>query len=390
MDYPKPIKRPGTKVLYFFYTHPITGKRHQKSTGETGARKARKVIEQFIDELYGVSADKVPRLLEYLDLFGSIETNPKYREAQITNFRYGTAHARNTAATMGKLKSLLQETSYLHRNLDRFTPLDIKQIAQMIVEAYGQTRGAQIMFQQFKMLFNFAADNHILPYSPAAKIRDIAYKTKPRKPISIKAVRTIIDRRDLHQSDQAADFIALAALTGMRRGELLALSGSHISGSRLLVSQAMNDYDKSIGTTKTGNSRLLPLSTLAQQILRPYADQEITFQNNNGDYLTQKTVSRWFAFFRENAIADEDIPLNIKEEISQSSLHVLRHSLATHLRFAGVHDALIKTYFGWSLHEDQDMLERYSGKDGYLQECADMIDSLFSGKIVEMPEAKKA
>ncbi len=386
MDYPKPMKRPEAKTFYFFYTDPVTGKRHQKSTGQTGVRKARKFIENFIEELYGKTVEKVPTLHEYMNLFGSIETNPKYLEAQITDARYGKAHARNVAATMGKLKALLEGTVYLNRPLDAFSPMDIKKIAQLIVGKYGKTRGAQIMFQQLKMLFNFAADNRVLNYSPAAKVRNIAYTANARRPISIKAVQLIIDREDLHQSKQAHDFISLAALTGMRRGELLALSGSQVSGSQILVSRAMTDYDRSIGTTKTGSSRLLTVSSLAQQILKEYAEQEIVFSNPSGGYLSQKTVSDWFVVFRERVNWSDEISLELKEEISRSSLHVLRHSLATHLRFSGVHDALVKTYFGWGLHEDRDMIERYSGKQDYLQECADMIDNLFSGKIIELKE----
>jgi hypothetical protein len=51
---------------------------------------------------------------------------------------------------------------------------------------------------------------------------------------------------------------------------------------------------------------------------------------------------------------------------------------------------VVRAYMGWELSRDKDMLERYTHATDYLQGCADLIDNLFSGKIIEMPGLKKA
>jgi integrase len=389
MDYPKPIKRPGTKVLYFFYTDPITGKRHQKSTGETGPRKARKVIEDFIDDLYDLRIHQPKPLRAYLDMFADPETNPKYREALITDAHYTLGHAQGVGRIMKQIRDeVLTGTSYLTRNMADFTSADIKKIAQMIVNNYGQSRKSQNVYIQLKGLFNYAADNHEIPYSPAAKLRNIKYEEQSREALSLVALKLIVERPDLHQSDKAYAFIAFAALTGLRRGELIALHSSQFSqDGHLLINQALDAAAGDLKETKTYNDRRIPLAKAARDIIEPYLENEIVF-NNQGKMVHTRSVAVWYSGFRSAVVADKDIPLEIKEAISKSTLHALRHSLATLLRFSGIHDSVVRAYMGWELGGNKDMLERYTHVTDYLKGCADMIDSLFSGKIIPIAAGK--
>jgi integrase len=390
MDYPKAIKISGAKTLYFFYTDPITGKRRKKSTGETGPRKARQMIEAFIDDIYDLRIHQPKPLRTYLDMFASPETNPKYQEAQITDAHYTLGHAKAVAGVMKYLRDhVLAGTSYLIRDMKDFTAVDIRRIAQMIVDSSGKTRKSQNLYIQLKALFNYAADNHEILYSPAAKLRNLTYEEQHRTSLSLAALQLIVSRRDLHQSDQAHAFIAFAAMTGLRRGELIALHTSQFSDSYLLVNQSFDDATGALKETKTYHDRRIPLAAAACTVIQPYLDQEIVFRNGEKMVHT-RSVANWYAGFREAAAADKDLPLEIREEIAGSSLHALRHSLATHLRFSGIHDSVVRAYMGWELSRDKDMLERYTHATDYLQGCADLIDNLFSGKIIEMPGSKKA
>lgn len=386
MDYPRPIKRPRTKTLYFFYTDPVTGKRHQKSTGQTGVRKARKFIEDFIDELYDLGINKPKPLTHYMDLFSDPSNNPKYQEALITDAHYSLGHAKNVASIMRQLRyEVLADTSYLIRSMQDFSSADIKRIAQMIVNRYGKIRKSQNMYIQLKALFNYAADNHEIPYSPAAKLRNIKYNEKTRSALSQKALQIILSRKDLHQSNQAYAFIAFAALTGLRRGEMIALHSSQFYPGGLLVNQALNAASGELKGTKTDSDRRIPLARTAERIIKPYLENEIVFQMK-GRMVHTRSVAVWYSVLRESVKADPDISLAVREEIAGSTLHSLRHSLATHLRFSGIHDSVVRSYMGWELDTSKDMLERYTHATDYLQECADMIDNLFSGKIIELKE----
>jgi integrase len=137
--------------------------------------------------------------------------------------------------------------------------------------------------------------------------------------------------------------------------------------------------------TKSYHNRLIPLSESAQKVIAPFLDEPIVF-HHSGRMIHTRNATDWYVFFRMN-VAKSDLSIEIKREIEQSTLHSLRHSLATHLRFAGVHDAVVRYYCGWELDRDKDMLTRYSHAEMYLQECADMIDQLFSGKILSFSNA---
>lgn len=387
MDYPKPIKRPGTKIRYFFYTDPITGKRKQKSTGKALAREAKDFIRDFIDDLYGLRLHESKPLVHYLDLFAETETNPKYQEALITEAHYTLGHAKTVARIMKQLRDeVLVNTSYLSRNLADFTSADIKKIAQMIVKKFGQTRKSQNIYIQFKGLFNYAADIRVIPYSPAAKLRNIKYEETPRAFLSLEALKLIISRPELHQSEQAHVFISFAALTGLRRGELIALHSSQFTEKYLLVNQALDSATGNIKETKSYKERKIPLAECARQIIEPYLDDEVMF-NKKGKMVHTRTVAGWFAVMRQSVSEDKGIPIEIKEEVAETTLHSLRHSLAKHLRFSGIHDSVVRAYMGWELDKNKDMLERYTHASDYLQECADMVDNLFKGKII--PVEKK-
>lgn len=389
MTYPKPFKRPGSKNWYFKYTDPITGKRHQRSTKKIRKGEASEEIRNFVDQLYGTPAREDHPLSYYLDLFEKPDTNPKYQEALITDAHYTLGHAKGVGRAMKNIRDeVLKGTSYLHWSLTDFSPEDVKRIAQRIVKKYGKTRKSQGHYIQLKAIFNYAADNHHIPYSPAAKLRNIKYEEQSRTSLSLEAIRIIIERPDLHQSDRAHAFISFAALTGLRRGELIALNSSQFSKSELLVNQALDAEAGDIKETKTYHDRRIPLAKAAREIIEPYLDHEIVF-NNNGKMVHTRSVAVWYSGLRTAVAADKDIPLEIKKEIAGSTLHYLRHSLATLLRFSGIHDSVVRAYMGWELDEKKDMLERYTHVNDYLQGCADMIDSLSSGTIVPFKKPKK-
>lgn len=374
MDYPKPFKRKNSPFWYFRYTDPDTGKRKLVCTKKTLKREANEVIHERINNIKITGSSSKP-LGAYLSLFSSIETNPKYQEAKITDAAYSKAHARTVAGMMSQL-ILIIPTTLQKKNIDTFTPVDLKYIARILVDNYGQCRKSQNMFKQVKAIFNWAADNRLIPYSPATKIRDIKYEAKKRNALSLKTVLTVYSSRSLFSCNDAFDFFRVAATTGMRRGELLALSSEQIKDGVLVIDRAVKDYDGFIGTTKTGKTRIIPLSKTTISILSTRIGNGLIFNNNNKPY-SQKTIATWYGLIRES-VNKSDLSADIISEFSESSLHSLRHSLATYVRFAGVHDALVKSYFGWSLKEDTDMIERYTHTGSILYKVADAIDDIFS------------
>jgi len=133
------------------------------------------------------------------------------------------------------------------------------------------------------------------------------------------------------------DMFVFAFYTGLRLGELQALSWSDINNdSTITVSKSLavvNDYDNSdkknkliINTPKTSNSkRIVPLSRKALEIIEERKNQNdgvspFVFCSSNGTPLSKRSVYRAFKAILNKAGIDSPV-----------TIHSLRHSFAARL-----------------------------------------------------------
>ena len=173
----------------------------------------------------------------------------------------------------------------------------------------------------------------------------------------------------------------LAARTGMRRSEVLALQWESVSCDTRTVSvhSAWTNSFRQLGPTKTGNGRLLPvgegvlqpLRLMLEDRVRVHADDFLFCDDTNG---RPYHSHRWANGFRA-ALQAVGLDLAITP-------HSLRHSLNSHLLAAGVDAAKVRAYMGWSdrgavLSPVQAGYTHWT--DDALRDVADAVERLFEG-----------
>lgn len=184
----------------------------------------------------------------------------------------------------------------------------------------------------------------------------------------------------------------LAAMTGMRRGEVLGLRWGDIDfeRSRLHIRQALVSvaYELIFSTPKNHKARVIDLDATTVVKLRAhkalqlseravwgadYQDQDLVFPKENGEPIHPQTYSQAF----ERLVAASDLP--------RIRLHDLRHTHATIALRAGVPPKVISERLG---HEDPAFtLKQYAHvMPGMQADAARQIAELVAGTSSRAPE----
>jgi integrase len=138
------------------------------------------------------------------------------------------------------------------------------------------------------------------------------------------------------QRPEVADYVRLAALTGLRRSELLGLGADAIRESAIFLD----------ARTKTGRPRAVPLTPEALAIAHKRIPWQVTVHDIRGDFERAR-----------KAIGRPDV-----------HLHDLRHTFASFLVGAEVHMKVVKELLG---HTTMAMTDRYAHlADKHLQRAA--------------------
>jgi integrase len=147
-----------------------------------------------------------------------------------------------------------------------------------------------------------------------------------------------------------AVLFALAAGTGLRAGELYALSVSDVDLERKVITVWRSAFDGAFQTTKTKNSRRKvaigdALATLIKNYLAGRTDG-LMFPTRNGK-----------PFRNNNVLADVLHPILRELNIELGGLHAFRHHRVSELVMAGVSMPMIRSWIG---HGSDKMVARYT------------------------------
>ncbi|MCC7537484.1 MAG: site-specific integrase [Deltaproteobacteria bacterium] len=173
--------------------------------------------------------------------------------------------------------------------------------------------------------------------------------------------------------------ITVAARTGLRLGELLALRWDDVdlTAGRLVVRRAVSRGK--IGTPKSGKSREVPLSAEALRALRSHRHLrgELVFCAKDGSMLA-KGETKWPLWSACR-----------KAGLRRIGWHVLRHTFASHLTMRGAPIKAVQELLG---HSTIEMTMRYAHLSPDARRDAVLLLDLGHGKTVakQVPEAVEA
>lgn len=207
----------------------------------------------------------------------------------------------------------------------------------------------------------FAYRNGLLQQDISSGIIKFAVISKPRGILTYKEVKALLKLK----WDNPKVYIAnlLASKTGMRIGEILALTKNDVKKDCILVSKSYSCVDGLKGT-KTGRVRIVPISPdMRKKLLKLTTDKSVYLfvGKTNDKPLNKKTVANGLYAALEKIGIDR-----VERKRRNIVLHSWRHYVATHLaQRTDIHTAMmilghnaLSTFAGYSSHETPESLQK--------------------------------
>lgn len=205
------------------------------------------------------------------------------------------------------------------------------------LEAYKEKRRREwsattvnIDTRTLKAAMNLAVDWEYLPKNPFAGVRPIRQEKKLTAYISREDFQTLID---LIEEPHLKRVVVFAALTGMRRGEILYLQWKDVD----YVGKQINVQSSEFYKVKHGKARPLPITPGVEAVLKSIEEpfDPFVFTNPEGERLSGDYVTKKFKAYIRAA--------GFKEELK---FHSLRATFASWAAAAGVEPLVIKELLG--------------------------------------------
>jgi integrase len=183
--------------------------------------------------------------------------------------------------------------------------------------------------------------------------------TPPRvehRPITYLSTRDVGKLLEATADDELGPLYALAATTGLRRGELLGLTWGDVSDGRLSVRRSMGRIAGNgwgLGEVKSARSRrTIPLPLRARQAIETVRTRQ-TFARKAAGEAWQDRAGLVFTDAAGRPMLPETISHRFARDCARAGVprirfHDLRHSAATTLLAAGVPLAVISEWLGHS------------------------------------------
>lgn len=185
---------------------------------------------------------------------------------------------------------------------------------------------------------------------------DAAPPYLPHRPITYLAARDLAKLLDATTDEPLGPLYALAATTGLRRGELLGLTWADVAGGQLTVRRALGRVTGNgwgLGEVKSARSRrTIPLPARARQVVETQRTRQL-FAKNAAGTAWQDREGLVFTDAVGRPMLPEYVSHRFAKDCARTGVprirfHDLRHSAATALLTAGVPLAVISEWLGHS------------------------------------------
>jgi integrase len=270
-------------------------------------------------------------------------------------------------------RSYVREKGILDDHLKPFFGKDTKlanirrvDIQRYITHRHGDASSASIAkeLNVMKHLLALAVEWELIPANPAHGVkapRAPAGRVRYLQPTELKAVLEACP-------EWLRPIAALAAATGMRRGEILGLRWMDVDtrGGRIMIPQ-----------TKNGDGRIVYLNTLAKKALASLSTEDA------------KPADRIFATQFE---APENVSVAFLRacrsvNISDFRFHDLRHTAASWMRMKGADIHTVALVLG---HKDLRMAARYQHlSPAFLSDAVKLLDGAYAESSARSTKKKK-
>lgn len=341
---PEPFKR---GQYYYFMTHR-NGRRTTKSTGCTSKTEARKYIDQFMSG--GVTPEYFDSTLrDYADRFFIWDECLHTQRLLSEGKSIGKRHVEQMRSMLERFVFTDTISSGRLRDVTRGAVLDFRSriysLTKTPANMDGHPNTANKAVRALKIVLSEAHYRGDIPVNPGAGVGPIKYDGKTRAALSVVQLREILD---LSMSTKDRAFVSLLVGTGMRAGEVRALTWGKITDDfrTIEISAAFKEKrtDGEVGPCKWGGNRTVSAPRFLRDALRDwyretkYPDSYV-LRGQGGLPIGATWVKKHFDKLMGQWSNRPDYTV---------TPHYLRHSVNTQLLIAGVSPLSVAHCLGWA------------------------------------------
>lgn len=340
-------KRDNGKWSYYCYDEE--GKRHSRSTNQKTKGKAIEVINARIADGKLIYPDGSPIRYErkgmlFREYFRDFYLEDKCPMAEIDRKR----GIENTRAWQQVCRAYLRKyimPDFGDKVISEITPYMIQSWLLDIPEKFGVVANtANKAYTTLSKMFDFAVYSDVITDNPCKKVKRLKVNDKARDAFTMDQVRQLFSYE--WGSLLIAMAVKMAALTGMRQGEIRSLMWENVGNDRIIVATSINEVD-GVKCTKGKRIREVPIPASFLSDLRKLYVKGCPFVFSldgrnpvSGDYL-------------RNALNEAIEKLGFSSELT---FHSLRHFFNTYLITNGTNGEVTRAIIG---HADETMTEHY-------------------------------
>lgn len=291
-----------------------------------------------------------------------------------------------------------------NRILPEFTTATLKEITRLDVISFlkslkrvdgkGDLAPSTVhnIYKALNSLMSVAKNWELIESNPCENIKLPSLKHKEIEVYNVEETKELFERLENEQWHWQL-IVKIAALTGARQGEIVALENKHLdfNNKTIAIEQSLSNVAGQgliLKGTKTGNKRTItvPDSLMIElyeyvkekkrqlfevQNMREWEEHTFLFSNEFGKPLRPDTVSQWWLRFMDK-----------NSNLKRIRFHDLRHTSATLLLQQGVHAKVIQKRLGHS--KVTFTLDVYSHVLEEMDRTAsNVLDDLFTSKSDE-------
>ena len=343
----------GTYTLYkrdngywYYWTYDRFGRRFQKSTGKKTKSAANAVAaERLKSGTLLTFKDAIPFTVfeEYTKNFYIYDKCPYIQNRLARGYRYSRKAAKNN-------RYYLDHYILPYFKDDAIEAITIGKVNTWLINLPVENKTSNNSLSLLRQILTQAVQDGLVSDNVALKVKPLSKMANSKRRVAFtrEQIKKILTGWDNNLVRTACH---LAAVTGMRSGEIRALWQSQIHRNYIEVNASFNNTIDGRKCTKSGYSRIVPITKEIRQML-----EEV---NSGGQYV--------FSFTGDTPVANSYFDQCLKKRMDELHIrapegtslcfHSFRHYFNSRLSAAGVQGEKIRAVIG---HEDESMTEHYA------------------------------
>lgn len=226
-------------------------------------------------------------------------------------------------------------------NINEINPILIKEFIKQMQDKGRQNSTINKYVKFISAIYNFMIDSDAATRNPVVRIKPLKeIKNDKIRALSTQEVQALLSKTKAIYPD-FYPMLFTALFTGMRRGELLALTWDSINWVKGKITVDKNYVNGKLGTPKSSKTRYVDMSDELARVLKqwrlacPCSELNLVFPNSEGKYQSA-----------DNMIKRRFIPSLNRAGIDLIRFHDLRHTYASLLLANGAPMKYVQTQLG--------------------------------------------